>query len=156
MEIRAASPADVDSIAALNVDVQNIHAAAHPHIFKPVSDGEFAKTYLEEQIAKPDSHFFIANLDDEDVGYVFARIVRRAENPYMYAWNSVHIDQISVKPEHQGKGCGTALIQAVRDLAKEQGIDTIILNYWAFNEKACTFFTRQGFVTFNTRAWILL
>ena len=154
IEIRPAAPADVDSIAALNVDVQNIHAAAHPHIFKSVSDGEFAKTYIAEQLSKRDHFFFLANLDGEDVGYIFARIVRRPENAYMHAWNFVYIDQISVKPAHQGKGCGTALIQAVRDLAKEHNIDTIALDFWAFNEKARAFFTRQGFVTFNHRVWM--
>ena len=70
MEIRVASPVDVDSIAALNVDVQNIHAAAHPHIFKSVSDGEFAKAYIAEQLSKPDHFFFLANLLDFFIHFI--------------------------------------------------------------------------------------
>ena len=154
MEIRLANTADVESIAALNVDVQNVHAAALPHIFKAVSDGAFARAYVQEQMADPDSHFFIASLDGEYVGYVYARVVRRPENAYMHPWEFVYIDQISVKPDHQSKGCGTLLVKAVCDLAKQHGIETIALDFWAFNEKARAFFARQGFVTFNERAWI--
>ena len=104
IKIRSATAADAEIIATLNVDVQNLHAEALPHIFKSVSDGEFAKAYIAEQLAKPNHFFFLANLDGEDVGYIFARIVRRPENAYMHAWNFVYIDQISVKPAHQGKG----------------------------------------------------
>lgn len=156
MEIRLASQADVDSIAALNVDVQNVHAAALPHIFKAVSDGAFARAYIAECLTDPNSHFFIASLDGDDIGYIYASIVRRPENAYMHPRELIYIHQISVKPEHQGKGCGDLLIRAVRDLAKQHGIDTIALDFWAFNDKARAFFTRQGFVTYNERAWMRL
>jgi len=156
MEIRVASPANVDSIAGLNVDVQNVHAAALPHIFKAVNDGAFARSYIAECMSNPDSYFYIASLDGEDIGYVYARVVHRPENAYRHAWDFVYIDQISVKPEHQSKGCGALLMQAVRDLAKQNGIDIIALNFWAFNDKARAFFAQQGFVTYNERVWMQL
>ena len=48
MEIRLANLADVDAISTLNVDVQNVHAEALPHIFKHISDPDFAEPYITE------------------------------------------------------------------------------------------------------------
>lgn len=154
MEIRLATMADVESISALNVDVQNIHAEALPHIFKHVSDPGFAVPYITELMNAPNNYFYIASIDGEDVGYIYARVVRRPESAYMHPWNFVYIDQISVKPAYQGQGCGAALIQAVRDLAKAQGITTVALDTWFFNEKAQAFFAREGFTMFNMRMWM--
>lgn len=154
MNIRLATLADVEIISALNVDVQNVHAAALPHIFKHVSEPGFAVLYITEQLNDPNNYFYIANIDGEDAGYVYARVVRRPESAYMHPWNFVYINQISVKPAYQRQGCGAALIQAVRDLARAQGITTVALDTWFFNEKAQTFFADQGFVTFNRRMWM--
>jgi len=154
MEIRLATLADAELISALNVDVQNVHAEALPHIFKHVADSSFAIPYITEQLENPNNYFFIASIDGEDAGYVYARVVRRPENAYMHPWNFVYIDQISVKPAYQRQGCGTALIQAVRELAREQGISTIAIDTWFFNEKAQAFFAREGFAMFNMRMWM--
>lgn len=154
MEIRLALQTDVNSISALNVDVQNIHAEALPHIFKHVSDPGFAVPYITEQLSDPNNYFFIASINGEDAGYIFAHVVRRPENAYMHPWNYVYINQISVKPVYQQHGCGAALIQAVRELAKEQGITTVAIDTWFFNEKAQAFFANQGFTMFNQRMWM--
>ncbi|MBN2004393.1 MAG: GNAT family N-acetyltransferase [Anaerolineae bacterium] len=153
MEIRVAKIADVQTIADLNVEVQNLHAAALPHMFKAVSDGAFAVAFITEQIKTPANYFLIANVDGEDVGYVFARLVRRTGNEYMRPWSLVYIDQIAVKASHQRRGCGSALIQAVRDLADEFAIETIALDTWAFNEAAQAFFAKQGFTTYKMQMW---
>jgi len=87
------------------------------------------------------------------VGYVFARLVRRTGNEYMRPWSLVYIDQIAVKSSHQRRGCGSALIQAVRDLADEFAIETIALDTWAFNESAQAFFAKQGFTTYKMQMW---
>ena len=154
MEIRLAMIADVESISALNVDVQNVHAEALPHIFKHVSDPGFAVPYVTEQLSDPNNYFFIASIDGEDVGYIFAHVTRRPDSAYMHPWNFVYINQISVKPAYQGQGCGAALIQAVGDLAREQGITTVAIDTWFFNAKAQAFFAREGFTMFNERMWM--
>lgn len=154
MDVRLATLADAEIISTLNVDVQNVHAAALPHIFKHISDPDFAVPYVTEQLGDPNNYFYIANIDGEDAGYIYTRVVRRPENAYMHPWNYVYIDQIAVKPAYQRHGCGAALIQAVRELAKEQGITTVAIDTWFFNEKAQAFFASQGFTMFNQRMWM--
>jgi GNAT superfamily N-acetyltransferase len=154
MKIRLATPADVAIISALNVDVQNVHAEALPHIFKYVADPGFAVPYYTELLNDANNYIFIASIDCEDVGYVYARVIRRPDNAYKHPRDMVYIDQISVKPAYQRHGCGAALIQTVRELAREQGITTVAIDTWFFNEKAQAFFASQGFSMFNIRMWM--
>lgn len=153
MEIRIATSSDAAVLAALNVDVQRIHAEAYPHIFIYPHDSSFALPFMQERLVDPDSYFYLASLDGEDVGYVYARLVNRPGNPFALPWRVVVIDQISVKPSHQRQGIGEALVQQVRALARALGVTTIALDTWAFNEGAHAFFARQGFHLYNLRMW---
>ena len=47
----------------------------------------FAVPYITEQLSAPNTYFYIASIDGEDVGYVYARVVRRPENAYMHPRN---------------------------------------------------------------------
>ena len=154
MQIRKATLADAHTLAALNVDVQKIHADAIPHIFKQPESDSFAVQFMQERLEDPANLFLIANLDSQDIGYLFARIVDRPENPFMHAWKYIYIDQISVKPRCQGLGCGRALFQHLRQVTTELGIETILLDTWLFNIQAQAFFKKQGFATFNYRMWM--
>lgn len=153
MKIRRATQDDSRIISTLNVDVQRIHAEAYPHIFKAPESDTFALQYISDRLSDPHNYFFIGEVEGEDIGYVFSRLIDRPENPFMHAWRYIYIDQISIKPRFQGMGYGGLLMERVRDLAKENDIDTIALDTWAFNEGAQSFFNHEGFVTFNLRMW---
>ena len=154
MKIRRANLEDAGILSILNADVQKLHADALPHLFKQPESGAFAIQFMRELLPDPDNYFFIGSLDGEDIGYIFARLIDRPENPYTYAWHYVYIDQISVKPAYQHKGCGKRLIEEVVRLAKEVEADWIGLDTWAFNEGAIAFFEKQGFSPFNQRMWL--
>lgn len=154
-KIRKATIEDAAILSALNVDVQRIHADALPHIFKQPTSDDFAQDFMREQLAdREHNYFFIAEQNGEAVGYICARIIERPDNPFMFAWKRLLIDQISVKPAYQGRGTGNLLIQAVRNLAKDRGIGTIALECWEFNQAAQRFFHSQGFHTVNQRMWL--
>jgi ribosomal protein S18 acetylase RimI-like enzyme len=154
MEIRRAKLDDAASLSALNADVQRVHASALPRIFKQPESDAFALQFMQEHLPDALNYFFIASLDGEDVGYIFARIVDRPEDPFMYAWRYIYIDQITVKPDFRGRGVGRQLMEAVRSLAEQEGIDTIALDTWSFNTAAQAFFKKQGFELFNLRMWL--
>jgi GNAT superfamily N-acetyltransferase len=83
-------------------------------------------------------------------------LVEREENSFTLAMRYLLVDQISVKPEAQGKGVGKALIEQVESLAKEWNVSRIQLNSWGFNRKAHAFFEKMGFEKFNHRFWLSL
>ena len=153
MEIRRATRDDALSLSVLNVYVQIVHANALPHLFKQPSSDSFALQFMLERLDDPLNYFFIANLDGEDIGYIYARITERPENPFMHAWKYLYIDQISIKPDYQRLGYGVQLLEAVRQVANDAGIEIIALDTWSFNEQAGSFFKKQGFVPFNQRMW---
>lgn len=154
MHIRPATEEDAPAISALNADVQEIHAQAVPHLFKPPSPETFPPARIAELMADPDNYFFLALEGQEPAGYVYAQIRHLAENSFHYRFDLVHVDQISVRPAHRERGCGTGLLQAVRSLAREKGIETVALDVWTFNTDAFAFFASQGFQCFNERMWM--
>ncbi len=156
IQIRLATADDAETIAELNTDVQQIHAEALPHLFKPPTLDAFPPSLVRELLADPATHVFIGLLGEQPVGYIYAEVMLRPENSWRYTMNMVYIHHISVRPEHRRAGYGEKLIDAVKDLAKEKGISRVALDVWSFNTNAQAFFARQGFANFNERMWLEL
>jgi predicted GNAT family N-acyltransferase len=53
-----------------------------------------------------------------------------------------HIGRMAVRPAWRGKGVGTALLECLIALAREQGHDRVLLNA---QTHACGFYARHGF-----------
>lgn len=148
LALRRAQPVDAEQIAWLNAAVQQLHAAAHPEIFKPhVVDAELIAWY-RDFLEQPDNHVFIAEVADVAVGYVTAKVIRRPETPFTHPMVFIQIDQISVNEDQRGRGYGAALMAVVTQLAREEMIDRIVLQVWDFNVHAIKFYQRIGYTTF--------
>lgn len=145
MNIRCATIQDAELLVELNVYAQQVHAEALPHLFKPAGVTDELIQLFRQWLTAPDNHFLIGEVDGEAVGYVFAKVIRRLENPFAYAWEYVHVDQISVNAEHRGKGYGKLLMDAVYDLARENDMRWVTLDVWAFNDGAQRFYDELGF-----------
>ncbi len=151
MKIRRATVQDAPILAALIQDVQRLHANALPDFFKqPEQITSFVEDF-RQWMQGSDTTIFIAEVDNTPAGYIYAEVVRRDETPFTYPRIMVYIEQISVKPVYQGKGCGRALVEAVFDLARAEGISQVGLDTWAFNTEAHKFFARMGFAFLSHR-----
>ena len=156
MKIRKATVEDAKTIAELNMHVQRVHADALPEIFKPaVVDDEMIELNLE-RLADDEATTFIAEDEGIPVGYIYALVRHRPENPFSYARDFVHVDAMSVNPEYYGTGVADQLMQAVIDLARAHKTTRIILDVWDFNARAKRFYQKQGFSTFNHRMQLIL
>ncbi|HSD84319.1 MAG TPA: GNAT family N-acetyltransferase [Anaerolineae bacterium] len=153
MEIRLATPADAELIVMLNADVQALHAAALPHLFKPPADKTFSAATVKQILSDSNNYVFVGYVADQAVGYAYAEIQLLPETALRYEMRRVYLHHISIQPDHQHQGCGEKLMQAVEGLARDKGITTIALDVWSFNTTARTFFTKQGFTVFNERMW---
>lgn len=147
--IRQAGLSDVEILARLNSEVQQLHHGSRPDIFKPVTDlGMIAQDFRERVLAAPDGFVLLVEADGMAVGYVVAETVTRPETAFSYDRKYVHIDAIGVLPACQGRGYGGALVAAVFEQAQSQGITRVTLNSWAFNTDAHAFFRRCGFAPY--------
>ncbi len=153
MNIRQADPGDNLLLSSLTMDVQRLHAENHPNIFKMPQTDDFAVSFFDGMLADPMVRIFIAEEDGQALGCAVCKLVEREENPFAVAMRYLLVDQISVKPEAQGKGGGKALMKQVKALAREWNVYRIQLDSWGFNTNAHGFFEKMGFEKFNYRFW---
>jgi GNAT superfamily N-acetyltransferase len=153
MNIRQAVLADKSLLSSLCMDVQRLHAGRHPDIFKMPQNDDFAIAFFEEMLADPLVTALIAEEDGQALGYVLYKLIERPENPFTLAMRYLLIDQISVRPEAQGRGVGAALMEQVEAQARERNVPRIQLDSWGFNTDAHAFFEKMGFAKFNHRFW---
>jgi diamine N-acetyltransferase len=153
MNIRQATPIDSLLLSSLSVDVQRLHAEHHPDIFKVPESEDFARSFFDEVLADSTIQIFIAENEEQALGYVLCKLVERPQSPFTFARRYLQIDQISVRPEVRGQGLGAALIKQAERFAKELDVQRIQLDSWDFNIRAHRFFERLGFQKFHFRFW---
>ncbi|MCC6804054.1 MAG: GNAT family N-acetyltransferase [Anaerolineae bacterium] len=145
MSIRRATIDDAELLARMNEAVQQIHHDARPDLFKSYTFAPELVTIYQSRLADDSLYGFVAEVDGEPVGYLLAQVVERADNPYTVAIRALSVDEMSVNPAFRSYGYGEALMDAVFSLARSLGIRRVLLNVWAFNERAIAFYERQGF-----------
>jgi ribosomal protein S18 acetylase RimI-like enzyme len=151
--IRKATEQDVDVIRSLNVDVQALHAAALPWLFKLPGPDTLESWEVKPLLTEPENLVFVAEVDGVAAGYAYAEIQQRPETPFTHAHDMVYLHHLSVRPAHRRHGVGSALIAAVRAAATEAGITLVALDVWIFNDEARGFFRRHGFAACHERMW---
>ena len=145
MHIRRATVDDADLLARMNEAVQRIHYEARPDLFKPYSFSPELVAAYQARLSDDSLYGFVSEIDGEPVGYLLAQVIERADNPYTYAFRLLSVDEMSVCPEQRSHGYGEALMDAALGIARSLGIRHVLLNVWAFNERAIDFYQRQGF-----------
>ena len=70
LEIRATTPEDAGTISALNADVQQIHADAHPRRFKPPAPHTFTEKDAKDLLSSPGYFGFLALDAGAPIGYL--------------------------------------------------------------------------------------
>jgi GNAT superfamily N-acetyltransferase len=153
MNIRQANSRDSLLLSSLCVDVQRLHAEQYPDLFKRPQGDDFAVSFFDEMLADPTVRIFLAEEDGRPIGYLMSKLFERAEGPFTYTNRFLQVEHISVHPDRQRQGVGTALMNRVEELAREIGVTKIQLDSWDFNTEAHTFFERRGFEKFNFRFW---
>jgi ribosomal protein S18 acetylase RimI-like enzyme len=151
--VRKAHRGDLEALSSLNAEIQAVHAAALPFLFKEARPDMFVRAGLGDLFEWPDNLLFIADVDGTAAGYAYAQIVRGAETAFQQAHDMVYLHHIGVRTTCRRRGVGSALIEAVRAAADENGIATMALDVWMFNDAARAFFGRHGFVTCSARMW---
>lgn len=148
--IRFARKEDYEAINALRAPVCALHSNGYPALFKPV----FAKDHQErvlKMMEDPEQDVLVAEENGQLLGFAMVEYIKREETNSMYAVHEAHIVEIGVDETSQGKGIGTALIQAVKDAAKVRGCRSVQLDVWEFNKSALRFYEKLGFVTLRRK-----
>ncbi len=143
MTLRRATPDDAATIARLNAHVQGWHAATYPEVFHAEPDPNGLLAHFADRLSDPACTVFLAG--DPPLGYALCALQTRDASVFSPPVRRLLVDHIAVAPEARRKGHGRALLQAARGLARDLGVDEILLDTWEANHAAQAFFRAEGF-----------
>ena len=141
--IRRATAEDAATLARLNVHVQSWHAAHYPKVFHARPDPAAVQAYFQDWLANPTSAIFLTG--NPAVGYAACTLQFREPSLFSHGIRRLMVDHIAVAPEVRRQGHGRALLEAARQLARDQLAEEILLDTWEANTEAHAFFRAAGF-----------
>ena len=127
--VRRATESDLPKIVALNRVIQQLHHDSRPDWFKPVDPAGFL-SIARRWLHSSDAAVFVAEDDDEVIGYAAAVRSERPDHPLVYAATYVELDQLVVAPAHRGHGVGSALCEQVIAWSECEGMERIEVATW--------------------------
>ena len=154
IKIKFATVEDAALIAALNVDVQTVHATALPQLFKkPMIDAQLVQEF-RSNLEKPDCFILIAEMESNIAGYLSAECQLWRDSPRAHQNKVVYVHHLSVSEAFRRRGIGRALLDEARKRGSERGITRLALDVWRFNEPARKFFAGYGLDVYNEKMWM--
>lgn len=148
MEVRLARKEELDRINELRKQVNDLHVAGRPDVFKPGFSREL-QDYIYAIWDDPEQDIAVAELDGKIAGFAVLHHIRRPENPFMYVRDFLDIDEFCVDASCRRRGVASAMIAFIKDYAREKGFRRLELNMWEFNQDALAFYEAAGFRTFR-------
>ena len=148
MHIRFAAESDLEQVNRLRRQVNDLHVAGKPEVFKPGFPPEL-RDFIHAVFADPDQWILVAEEDGEILGFAVLHHIVRPETPFMYVRDFLDIDEFCVDEGHRRQGVASAMIAFIRDWAREQGFTRVELNMWEFNREALAFYEAAGFTTYR-------
>ncbi len=156
IQLRPASGNDLDAAYDLFAEVQTIHADAEPEFFKQPHKDDTFRRFFDATLKDSEQHLIFACRDGNPIGYIQIFMGVRPENLYQPERRFAYIHQLAVTKAFRKTGCGTQLIEHVKDQAREQGIKLLGTDFWSFNDAARGCFNKMGFMVNQEFMWVRL
>ncbi len=148
VSIRFAREEELERVNELRKEVNDLHVAGKPEVFKPGFCAEL-RDYIYAIWADPNKRIVVAERDGIVCAFAVLNHIVRPENPFMYERNYLDIDEFCVDSGCRRQGIASAMMRFIRDYAKEKGFRRLELNMWEFNREALAFYQAAGFKTYR-------
>ena len=145
--IRIGTEKDFDIVNTLRKQVNDLHIAGEPAIFKGFTKP--MQEYLKEYFNSTDKLLIVYEENGTVCGYAMLEIIEKPERPHAYASKFLHIEELGVAKGFRGKGIGKQLMAKIKEIAKEKGLNEVELDVWTFNDSALKFYHDLGFTTYR-------
>lgn len=113
----------------------------------------FADEKLTTELNNPNSHFYLAEIDNKVIGYL--KLNTGDAQTEKQASNALEIERIYVAKEFHGQKVAQALYAQALETAEKLNATYIWLGVWENNLRAVSFYTKNGFVQFDTHIFHL-
>lgn len=142
--VRAMEPRDLPAVAAFAARLVRMHHELDAQRFLDLPNAErgYAR-YLASELASEEVVLLVAELDDQIIGYLYARLEPRSYNELLDACGKIH--DIFVDEAARGKGAGEALLREGMKRLTERGAPRVVLLTAVANAAAQRLFARVGF-----------
>lgn len=124
---------DALRIVPLNAFVQDLHAAMRPDLFRTGATSAEIASYFAGWLGHPGIHVLLAVEGGNDVGYLLFELQDRQGDCLTMPEKRCILHHIAVAETARRKGVGTALIDAMRQRARQKGVTRWTTSYWTFN-----------------------
>ena len=146
--VRFAREEDLDQVNLLRRQVNDLHVAGKPDVFKPGFCDEL-RDYIHVIFADPAQRIVVAERDGAVCGFAVLHHIVRPENPFMFIRDFLDVDEFCVDENCRRQGIAGAMVTFVLNYAREQGFPRLELNMWEFNRGALAFYEAAGFRTYR-------
>ena len=148
--IRSAVEEDYAALVPIACEIQELHADAHPDIFTHGVPG-LPEDYFAVHIDSETHIAYVAEVDDTIVGYILIEVIERRFLDMLIPRKLAHIRDIAVLQKHQKQGVGHLLFPQSIEWATSQGVTSLELTVWEFNQGARALYRNLGYETVNRR-----
>lgn len=154
MNIRFATENDLPRVNELRAQVNALHVAGKPEVFRPGFSAELQE-HVHTLLSAPGHAILVAEGEEGEegekriVGFACVKLVEHPGSPYRLPQKYLDVDEFGVDEQVRRRGVGRALFEAVREYAKSNGVSRIELNMWEFNREALAFYDAIGFRTYR-------
>ena len=143
LSIRPITAQDEAAFAAMFRQVAQMHAAARPDIYAPLTDA-FVEGEVKRLMREEHTTILIADLNGRAVGMCVLQLRRAPDVPVLRPRCRAVIDDLCVLEGWRGRGIGKRLLNAAKEEARALGAPALELMVWGFNEDAMRFYEKAG------------
>jgi ribosomal protein S18 acetylase RimI-like enzyme len=111
----------------------------------------FSSEKLTAELENPESEFYFATLNESVIGYL--KVNLGSAQTELQDRNSLEIERIYVLQDFHGKKVGQLLFEKALVIAQKNKVDFVWLGVWEENHRALQFYTKNGFVAFDTHVF---
>ncbi len=151
MNIRPARPADFAAFSQLYLEVNDLHAEAHPDLFLPTEVAPFDEAEYRGLLENPGQAIYLAFEEEEAVGFVNVILREALSLEILAPRHFAVVDSLGVKAEYRRAGIGKELMDCAEQWARLQGASSIELNVFEFNRGAIAFYQRLGYTDLSRK-----
>lgn len=153
--VRFAKAEDLDRVNELRKQVNDLHVAGKPEVFKP-GFSDALRDFIHAIREDPNKEIVVAQAGGRICGFAVLNHINRPENPYMFERDFLDVDEFGVDEDSRRQGVAAAMVHFIRDYADKEGFSRLELNMWEFNRGALAFYEATGFRTYRRYMEIML
>ncbi|UQD56578.1 GNAT family N-acetyltransferase [Flavobacterium sp. K5-23] len=155
IEIKKASLSDLDLLRTISINtfIETFSDVNSVENMDNYVRDNFNTEQLTSELLNPDSHFYLATIENETLGYLklnFGKAQTEIINE-----QAMEIHRIYVLQEFHGKKLGPLFMEQALLIANQKNVDYIWLGVWEENHRALNFYKKNGFVEFDSHVFTL-